>query len=392
MRKTVLIVVPALAAIAAAAVFFRAHSSLNRASLPSAAGPTVTLTDLAGRSVTLPARIERIVLIRSRDIYSLSMLLGDEVETKIVAWGPDVQTSDKDAYAKYLHRYPRLGQIPLLGSVFSDAVSVEAVLALKPDLVVGDVFMIERGYKCIEKLQQAAVPIVFTDQSSDPYSGPQRSIAMLGRALGKESRAREIVAFMNQELEKVLSRLGTIKPGGPSVYIESGHLGPSQYGNSYGSDSSGKSTAWGMALSRLPCRNIALGVAPAMGPISAEHLLKSDPDVIVITGANWPAAADTMHLGYSTSPGEARKLLEGFTRRPGWEHLSAVRNRRVYTVFHGFVMHPTFYACVQQMAKWFYPQTFADLDPAASLGEFHKRFMPFECSGTWMLELDGSDR
>ncbi|MCE5328350.1 MAG: ABC transporter substrate-binding protein [Planctomycetaceae bacterium] len=387
MRKTVWIVVLALAAVLAAAGFYRAGSTSHSTSSP-AAGSTLTVTDLAGRKVSLPARIERIVLIRSRDIYSLSMLLGDEVESKIVAWGPDVQTSDKDAYGKYLHRYPRLAQTPVLGSIFSDAVSVEAVLALKPDLVVGDVFMIERGYKCIEKLQQTGVPIVFTDQSNDPYTGPQRSIAMLGRALGREARAREIVDFMNQELNKVLSRLDAVGPARPSVYVESGHLGPSQYGNSYGSDKSGKGTAWGTALSRLPVRNIALGAAPAMGPISAEYLIKSDPDVILMTGANWPAAADTMHLGYSTSPGEARKLLQGFTKRAGWEHLSAVRNRRVYTVFHGFVMHPTFFACVQQMAKWFYPQTFADLDPASSLGEFHKRFMPFECSGTWMIALD----
>ncbi len=389
MRKTVLIVVPALVAIAAAAVFFRARCDSTATTAPAASG--VIVTDLAGRKVALPPRIERIVLIRSREIYGLSMLLGDEVESKIVGWGPDLQSVDKDAYEKFLQRYPRLAQVPVLGSVFNDAVSAEAVLALKPDLVVGDVFMIQRGYKCIEKLQQAGLPIVFLDQSSDPFSGPQRSIELLGRVLGKEARAKEIVDFVDGQLQTVLSRLDKLERGKPSVYIESGHLGPAGMGNSYGGDRNHKATAWGMVLERLPCRNIAAGIPAPMAPLHVEYVLKSDPDVIVITGAHWQGPG-AMRLGYDAQRRDARRLLEGFAARPGWDQLAAVKNRRVYAVFHGFVMHATHFAAVQQLAKWLYPQTFADVDPEAGLREFHKRFMPFPCSGTWMVGLDEKDQ
>ena len=45
---------------------------------------TVTVTDLAGREVTLNYPVERIVLIRSRDIYGISAVLGDSTVSRKV--------------------------------------------------------------------------------------------------------------------------------------------------------------------------------------------------------------------------------------------------------------------------------------------------------------------
>ncbi len=353
--------------------------------------PTSTVvTDMAGRTVSLRRPIKRIVLIRSRDIYELSLLLGAAVEDRVVAWGDDIQSADADAYAAFLKQYPRLGRIPLVGSIFQDALSAEQVLALKPDLVVADTFMIDRRYKSMDQLGKAGLPVLFLNLSDDPFKGPQQSLLLLGTVLGCEPRAREIVAFADAEIAAVVARLDRIRTPPPSVYLESGSAGAGTYGSTYGRSADGTLSSWGHVLDRVRCRNIASDVASGMARISPEYLIAKDPDVIVITGAGWPALPDTMRLGYSATPADSSARLRAFAKRPGWEHLQAVRSGRVYGLFHGFCMHPTSFVALQQMAKWLYPAEFQDLRPEERLREFHRRFMPIAFSGVWAAGLEAA--
>ena len=375
-----------------------ATGCLDQRPAPSTeAGPassaSLTVTDLAGRSVSFKQSVERIVLIRGRDIYTLGLLLGDEIEDRLVAWGPDFELYDNDSYRKFVEFHPRLADVPQLGSVYQDAVSVEKVLSLGPDLVVVDTFMVDRGYKCVERLEQAGLPVLFLDFSTDPFRNPQKSVELLGQVLGKEDRAKEIAGFINAEIDKVFSRLDSIGEPAPSLYVEGGYQGVTTYGPTYGYgyDDEGRMTSWGAIMESLKARNVAGGVVPNMGPINPEYLLQSDPDVIVITGACWSNQPDAMHLGYYTDPGEARARLEAFTTRPGWKELSAVKKDRVYGLFHNFSIQTTEFAGTQQLAKWLYPRTFADLDPEARLREFHERFMPVDFSGTWMIGLEETE-
>ncbi|HOX39788.1 MAG TPA: ABC transporter substrate-binding protein [Candidatus Brocadiia bacterium] len=352
---------------------------------PTPDSGAVTVADFAGRKVSFNRPVKRIVMIRSRDIYEVSLLLEDELPEKLVAWGPDIQTADRDAYDKFVRRYPGLADVPVLGSIFDDAVSAEKVLALRPDLVIVETFMAERGYKSIDRMQRAGLPLLFLDFEHDPFECPQKSIELLGRVLGRERRAEEINAFVNTELDKVFSRLDKLKGEPPKVYFESGSSGPAAYGATYGYNVE-KPIAWGTVMHRLRCRNIADGVAPAMGAISPEFLLMADPDVIVITGASWDRT-DCVRLGYGGDADDAREKLRAFTRRPGWDGLKAVRSGRIYSIFHGLCMHTIDFAACQQLAKWFYPEDFADLNPEAALKEFHERFMPVDYSGAWMIAL-----
>ncbi|MFZ5831734.1 MAG: ABC transporter substrate-binding protein [Planctomycetota bacterium] len=358
----------------------------------SGGGATVTVVDLAGRRVSLKQPVERIVLIRGRDIYPLALLLGKEIEEKLVAWGPDLELYDGDTYRKFLEHHPPLADVPKIGSVYHDAVSAEQVLTLRPDLVIVDTFMTDRGYKCIEQMDAAGLPLLFLSFSRNTFEDPQRSIEVLGRVLGKESRARQISSFIDGEFEKVFSRLPDADVSQPSIYVEAGYEGASKYGPTYGYgyDAQGRMSSWGATLDRLGCRNIAGGVVPDRGPIHPEHLLTSDPDVIVITGACWQSPADAMRLGYFTSAAEARDRLRAFALRPGWDGLTAIETGRVYGLYHNLSMQMTDFAGVQQLAQWLYPGRFDDLDPQARLAEFHKRFMTVDYSGVLIIGLSES--
>lgn len=387
MRRAFLPIIVVLIACVAGALIFRTSPKVQEV---AASGPSITVTDLAGRRVTLKQPVERIVLVRGRDIYALGLLLGGEFQERLVAWGPDLELYDEDSYRKFVEFHPRLADVPKLGSVYQDAVSVEKVLALAPDLVVVDTFMADRGYTCITRLEEAGLPVLYLDFSTDPYCNPQKSIELLGRVLQKEDRAKEIVTFIDAELDKVFSRLDSMEGSVPSIYVEAGYQGAATYGPTYGHgyDEKERKTSWGSILDRLRARNVAGDVVPNRGPIRPEYLIESDPDLIVITGACWVSQPDAMHLGYCVEADEARTRLQAFTNRPGWSELAAVKNGHVYGLYHNFAIQTTEFVAAQQLAKWLYPGKFDDLDPEASLRAFHERFMPVEYSGTWVIALE----
>ncbi|WP_417387373.1 ABC transporter substrate-binding protein [Gimesia sp.] len=352
---------------------------------------TITVTDLAGREVTLQQPIERIILMRSLGLYELAAVLGDEVEEKLVGWDSSLKTGDLDTWQKYIERFPRLDQVTILGDILRDTVSAEAVLALKPDLVIMNTYMLNRGSKTVERLEQAGVPLLFL-RSEDPFRDPQESIRLLGQVLGKTERANAAADWIDAELQPVLSQLKTIEGKVPTIYLEAGTQGPEKYGNTFGENQQGKTVNWGSVLAQLRCQNIAAGAISGlygMGVIRPEFLLTADPEVIVITGAHWTAFPDSLQLGYATDRSQATQQLAAFTTRPGWSDLAAVKNQRVHGIHTRFGSHLMSFAAAQQLAKWLYPEKFQDLNPEERLREFHQKFLPVEMSGTWMVSLDG---
>ena len=357
--------------------------------VPLAEISTQNIIDLAGRSVGLGREIRRIVLIRGRDIYELAALLGDDLPKRLVAIGPDLRTADRDAYDVFTARYPSLAHLPETGDIFKDAVSVEQIIDLRPDLVVMDSFMIERGYKCVARLQEAGLPLLFLDTSGDPLSGPQRSLRLLGSVLGDKPRQRadEMASIADGRISLVLSRIDKLSRSKPSVYLETGGH-PSRPGVSYGGYGNPRHySSWGEILHRLGVKNIADGVIANMGQLNPEFILQSDPDIIVITGQSW-SNQGLLHLGYGARAEPAIKILAEIQNRPGWNSLSAVKNRRICAVYHNFSMRIFDFVCIEKLAKVFYPDVFQDIHPEKDFQGFHNRFMPVPLDGVWMLPTE----
>ena len=66
----------------------------------------ITVTDCLDRKITLQKPAQRIVLVRGRDIYELAVLFGNDLPNVIAALGPDLQSSDHDAYIKFTQKFP----------------------------------------------------------------------------------------------------------------------------------------------------------------------------------------------------------------------------------------------------------------------------------------------
>jgi iron complex transport system substrate-binding protein len=346
------------------------------------------IIDLEGRENTIKTPCQKAVLMKSSDVYELSMILGEKTPGAIMAWGPDLKNSDLDAYNKFTEKYPQLKEKPVLGDIAKNAVNPEDVLSYNPDLILMDSYMIRRQLKIVDKLKAADAPMVFLNSAYDSLENPQKGISILGQLFNKEERAEEINHYINAQVEIVTSRLAKINKEKPVVYIESGNSGAQKYGQTYGEDGVHKLHNWGAQILLAGGVNVVdykLGESIYIDP---EFLFKKNPDIIIITGGNWPATEDSMRTGFYATGQETQQLLKNYASRPGWQDLKAVKNGNVYAIHSGCVGHFFNFFALQQMAKWFYPEEFADVDPVANLKEFYRRFMPVEYSGTWSAQIN----
>jgi iron complex transport system substrate-binding protein len=264
---------------------------------PSAAAPSaaataafpVTVNDFQDRAVTVPKRPERIVSI-GPSITEFLFALG--AGPRVV--GAD-DFSDEPAAAMTLEK---------VGGI---KVNFEKVVALRPDLVLSVKF----SDGTIEKLTSAGLLVLVVDPQT--AGDVARTATLLGRAVGAEGEAlgRDIQKKVDDVRAKTVA--ATTKP---RVYHEIDAsdptkiftVGPGSYINDLIVIAGGA--------------NIAAKAATAYPQLSAEEILRADPEVIVLAGDS-----------YSAKP-------EDVAARAGWSAITAVKNKRFGTIAPNLINRP----------------------------------------------------
>lgn len=351
--------------------------------LPWAAS-AATLTDLAGRQVQVPDKVEHILLGEGRMIYSLSLLEGQNPFARLAGWQGDFRGLDVQGYEAYRKVFPQADQVPLVGGTSAETFSVEKALAVHPDLAI---MALSGGHgpspdsEAVQQLEAAGVAVIFVDFSDHPLSNTVPSMRLLGRALGREQQAEAFIAFYQQSLARVsdtLARAGKVQQ--PKIFIDM--LAGLQ--DCCGSPGTGN---FAEMIKLAGGRNIADGRIPGpIGVLNVEYILSSDPDVYVATGV-FAAGQGGVTLGYSATLQQARDSLRQAARRPPLNELRAVRQGNVHGLWHIFYDSPEHLVAVQALAKWLHPQLFKDLDPDQTRRELYQRFMPIPASGVFATSL-----
>ena len=366
-----------------------AQEAERSASTQSEAAPdSILLTDIAGRTVNIDMPVERIILGEARQIYIAAALQPGNPFNKIVGWRSDLRQFDADTYNKYMEIYPEVVDIPEFGSPYSGDFSVEKAIALEADVVTLNLGGLERAREAgmIDQLAAVRIPVVVIDYRQFPLENTVPSTILLGRLFDQEERAQEIVDFYLQQVNKVYSVVEGIEKEKPLVLIDraAGIQSAADCCRTYGSSN------LGLMVERAGGVNLGTDLLPGWsGTLNAEQIFVSDPDVIIATGSNWftyNPEGDFVSMGYFTEPEDARMRLKALgEKRPGWTELRALKESRHHVVWHQFYNSPYNFAVLQQFAKWFYPEEFADLDPVANFAEFHDRFLPIGYSGTFFV-------
>ncbi|GEK47790.1 ABC transporter substrate-binding protein [Bisbaumannia pacifica] len=347
------------------------------------AAEAVTVTDLAGREVTIPHGAERVILGEGRLLYTLAVLRPEDPFAPLVGWRDELRRFDGDVWARLRERFPRAERLATFGKAANGEFSLERALALEPDAIVFDLaaWPTLADGPALAVLEAAGIPVVFVDFLTEPDRHLAPSVRLLGRLFAAEARAEALLTLRRQSLAAVAARLPERRP---RVLIETAAGLHPDCCRSVGDDNLGRVVrlAGGdnIAAERLP------GV---FGRLHPEWILAEDPEVIVMTGGAWQGLRETaVPMGYDTRAAEARaamtRLIES---REGWPELAAVRAGRVHALWHQFYNTPFQFVAVQRLAKWLHPEAMVDLDPEALWRRLHDDFLPWSAEGAFWASL-----
>lgn len=361
------------------------------ATAPNANAEALTVTDLAGREVTLPERPARIILGEGRMMYAVASLTDGNPFENIVGWKDDLIKYDPDAFRKFEAAFPEdTARMVNFGNPYSGDFSIEAVIANEADLLLldlGNLFKAEES-GVIDTLEEAGIPTLFIDFRQSPTENTVPSLLLMGRLLGEEVKAAEFIDFYIAQMRKVANVVQVIDNADkPLVFIENAAgWNPESCCNTYGSYN------YGRFVEIAGGRNYGSEKFTGFrSEVSLEGVIAADPDVIIGTGANWAEARPEVKavlLGYEADSADSQERLAWLANREGFRDLRAVQDKRFHSIYHQFYNSPYHFIAVQQLAKWLHPDEFADLDPQATFNELHERFLPIDLSGQFWVSLD----
>ena len=265
--------------------------------VPATTAPTpITLTDVAGRKVTLAVPPQRIISLAPSNTEILFAL---DLGPKVVAVD---DFSDYPVEAKAL---PKIG-----GS--SGKYNFEQIVALKPDLILAAEITSPEAIKKLEDLKLTVAVVSVTQTSFDSILN---DITLVGQMTGQVEQAQLVTSAMKQKMDAIKSKVATAKTQ-PRVYWELDAsdpaklftVGPGNFVNDLITLAGGVNV-FGTASKPYP-------------QISVEQVVTANPDVIILSDAAYGIT------------------VESVLKRSGWENIAAVQKKQVFPIDSNLTNRP----------------------------------------------------
>ncbi|CDI11213.1 ABC transporter substrate-binding protein [Agrobacterium pusense] len=367
------------------------HLAMLAFSLLAVAAHAGEIIDVTGRKIELDLPAKRVIVGEARQVHVIAALKGDQTFDTIVGWRDDLLKKDPDSYAAYVERFPEIEKLPRFGYVPQGDFSLESAITLSPDVITlnleAEKSAKESGFE--EKAEAAGIKVVYLDFRIDPEKNSEASVEILGKLFGAEERAEEFIAYRRAEIARVTDRLASVKDlKRPNVFIERspGISGENNCCRTFGPAN------FGAMVDLAGGRNIADGIIKTtFGDLNPEQLVVADPEHVIVTGSNWAAESDInqfVPVGRGADMALSRERLANLMKRTPFPELTAVKQGNVHAVWHQFYGAPYEFFPIQQFAKWFHPNLFADLDPEKNFEEFHRKFLPVTYKPGYFASLE----
>ncbi|WLH03511.1 ABC transporter substrate-binding protein [Pseudomonas beijingensis] len=348
-----------------------------RSALAVEADPALgSVTDLLGRQVKVHLPVRRVILGEGRQLYLVAALDTQNPIERIVGWRKDLIQSDPDTYGAYLRKFPDIAKIPTFGGFEDGTFDIEQAISQRPDVIILNIEAqhATEDARYIEKLDALGIPVVYVDFRNNPMQNTEPTMRLFGQLFGKQARAEAFIDFRNQQIRRVTDVIEARHPARPKVFIERIGGYTDDCCLSFGNEN------FGLFVEMAGGDNIAKGIIPTtFGQLNAEQVVVANPAQVVVTSANWEAFAPGGHwvgVGPGADMTQARQKLAWYTQRPAYAGIKAQDDRAFHAIWHQFYNSPYQFVAIQQLAKWFHPTLFADLDPDASFRQLHEQFLP----------------
>ena len=316
----------------------------------------ITVTDAFGREVSIPENPEKIAVVGSGSMRYF-VYLGIDLDDVCAV---DYQDSKLNKQTFNLRPYslanPEILEIPEVGAA-KGVVDNEKLLMSGAEILFMGGASSSNAEVANEIQEKTGIPVVmfYTGNYVTDAEKIQATLLMLGEILGKEQRAKDLIAYFDAVEADLKKRVAGLSAG-ESVYI-----GGVAYNGYHGLDGTDP-TYYPFAV--LNIKNAAAEVTSVSqtgyAQISKEKLLEWDPDFIIVDLSTIQAA-------------EGGALVE-LKNDPSYRELTAVKNSMVYTVNPHTSMnvnHETTLANAYFIGKLLYPEQFEDIDPVKKADEIY---------------------
>jgi iron complex transport system substrate-binding protein len=285
---------------------------------PASSQPTVTKIDVKDglqREVKLDGPAKRIVSLSPSNTEILFAL------------GAGAQVVGRDEFSDYP---AEAKAIPSIGGS-NGKYNLEAIAALKPDLVLAAEFNTPDQVKALEQLH---LTVYYLKNPLD-LNGLYANLTLVGQLIGKETQADALNQSLKKRVDAVTSKLVNITAK-PKVYYELDATDPS---NPY---TAGPGSFVDSLISEAGAQNVASGMKDAYAVISPEVLISQNPDIIILGDSAYGITPDSVG------------------QRPGWDVIAAVKNKQVYPFDDNLVSRPSprLVDGLEAFAKIFHPDLF----------------------------------
>ncbi|WP_108651854.1 ABC transporter substrate-binding protein [Dongshaea marina] len=360
-------------------------------SLPSFAGYyPITVTDVAGRKVTIEHQPQHIALSTGRVFPLLEMIYQQDAAKHLAAWRDDMRISAPSMYAYYVKKYPELKKIPQIGLIKSGEFDAERFINLKPrpDLFIVDLSNIKlaRDQGLLKTLDKAGVKVIAIDFREQPVKNTLDSVMTIAKAVNRVKQGQAFASYYQSHLDALLTTINKLPDSQKhqKVFIERAAGYTESCCNTFGNSNMGG------YIPLLSATNVAdqyLGKAQG-GQLSPETVITSQPDLYIMQTTGWidekGRASNGIPLGYApTHPAMIRQATEKLMDRPWLKVGKDYSDKRIYSIYMPFYNSPYNLVAIEFFAKWIYPQAFKNLDPDQTFSEMNRLLAGTDVSGTF---------
>lgn len=274
----------------------------------------VTITDATGEKITIEKEPQRIVSIMpSNTEVAFALGVGDKI-IGVIEW---------DNYPEEVADIEKVGDMDI---------NIEKIISLNPDLVLGHASHAKNSAEGLQQLKDAGITVVLINEATS-FQQAYDSIEMIGKVTGTDEKAAEIINDMKDRIQKVKEKTANVEERKSVVFEISGQ--PLFL--------AGKNTFMDEILSIINAENVVNDLDDPWPQVDEEYIIEKNPDVIITT------------YGYYTEDPVGQ-----VTGRPGWQDITAVKEKQVYDVHSDKVTRPgpRLAEGVEEVAKIIYPELF----------------------------------
>lgn len=318
------------------------------------ANENILVNDMAGRQISIPVDLKRIVCLGGALRYIVYMKGLDKI-VGIEA----LEKEDRYASASRLYGIATkkvASELPIIGEGGPGRLpDFEKLIKVAPDIIIS----MGLGAKQNSMIQdRTGIPVLTLKYGGNigtiDINMTKKALGILGKIFKKTKRSEELNSFIDDSFNDLDQR--TFKNSSKLRKVYVGGISYKGYHGITSTDSSFPPLKW------INTPNTASGIRPKGHIfINMEQLLMWDPEIIFI---------DTSGLGMVAMDYQKKKMF--------YQSLSAVKKEKVFTLLPFNTYHSNLEIALANayfMGKTLYPEKFGDVDPVEKSDEIFQMFI-----------------